>query len=284
MSSNGGKTWQTLPAPLQHGELVDIDVIDAGFWFAAGGYGARALYQFVDPGHTEPLAEAEILIPFDIELGDKKFPRGVYDVTLGHRGDEHVIELDREGEMPKDADVPEELEQAAKEQEDQKPPTCAEPCEITLPVDVTYEKEEVPPQPSGESGENAASAGLATLKNFFRIRLEPTASGIALVVQTAVTPPRNLALALAAVGAPQTSEGEARSVAKQAKKGGGLLDRARKAASGDVKGAVAGSGINPQGVSQRFKAAKSAPPGVYKITLRHTLDLFGGSKETKPNN
>ena len=284
ISRNGGKTWQNFPAPLEHGHLVDVETIDAGFWFVAGGYGANALFQYVDPNHTEPIAEAEILIPFDIELGDKKLPRGVYDVTLGHRGDEHVIEVDRESEMPRDADVPEELEKAAKEQEDQKPPACSEPCEVTLPVEVTYEKEEVPPEAAGESsGGDKAAGAVAALKNFFRIRLEPTASGIALVVQTAVTPPRNLALALAAVGAPQTAEGEARDVAKQARKDGGLLNRVKKAASGDVKGAVAGSGVNPQAASQRFKAAKSAPPAVYKITLRHTLNLFG-SKETKSNN
>jgi photosystem II stability/assembly factor-like uncharacterized protein len=298
ISRNGGKTWQPLPAPLDHGNLVDIAAVDAGWWFVAGGYGARALYHYVDPNHTEPIARGTIPLPVDVQVpGGKALPRGLYDVTMGHRGDEHVVKLERKGEVPADGQGSAGgqasasgqavggnvaagagataggggsagLEGAVEKQKGQKPPACAQPCVVTLPVGVTYEKENVTP---GAGGNDPKSF-------FFRINLEPTPTGVAVVVRTAVTPPRNIGLALAAVAAPQSSEGEVQQVAKKAAaKGGGLFGRIQKAASGDVKGAVAGA-VNPRATQQRLRAAKSAPPAVYKVTVRHTLDLFGGTQ------
>jgi photosystem II stability/assembly factor-like uncharacterized protein len=282
ISKNGGKTWQPFQSPVERGQLVDIAAVDAGWWFVAGGYGANALYHFVDPNHLEPIATGTVPLPVDVEIpGGRGLPRGVYDVTLGHRGDEHVVKLDRRGELPAGGgqapaasgaagqqDVSAGLDAQVAKQKGQKPPACAQPCTVTLPAKVTYEKENV----------SEGTAGKDPKSFFFRVSLEPTPVGVAVVVRTAVTPPRNVTLALAAVGAPQTSGGEAREVAKKAAdKGGGLLGRIQKAASGDVRGAVAGA-ANPQAAQQRLRAAKSAPPAIYKVTLRHSLDLFGEKK------
>lgn len=273
VSWNGGKTWEPGPSPIiESGSLVDIQVVDPGWWFVVG---THALYHFIDHIHIEPLASGRLPIPVDVKLpGGRALPRGLYDVMLGHQGDEHVLRLDRRGDVPAGAplspgsgtDASQEgaaqLETAVSQQETQQPPACAQPCGATLPAEVTYDKEEM--------------AGAKDMKSFFRISLEPTASGIAVVGRTAVTPPRNIALALAAVGASQNSEGEVRQVATKA---GGLFGRIRKAAAGDVRGAAAGSGVNPQATQQRLRAAKAAPPAVYKVTLRYPLDLFSGKKK-----
>jgi photosystem II stability/assembly factor-like uncharacterized protein len=269
ISRNGGKTWQPLTAPLDHGNLVDIEAVDPGWWFVAGGYGARALYHYVDPNHTEPIVSGTVPLPVDVQVpGGGALPRGMYDVTLAHKGDQHIVKLNRRGDVPANTEVPQGLETATTQQKNQRPPTCAQPCQVTVPANVTYEKENAP---QGAGGRDPKSF-------FFQIRLEPTPSGVAIVVRTAVTPPRNVALALAAVGAPRTTEAEARPAAQAtAERAGGLLGRVRRAAAGDVRGAVAGA-VNPQATQQRLRAAKSAPPAVYKVTLRHTLDLFGGTQ------
>jgi hypothetical protein len=273
VSRNGGKTWQPFQSPLDHGNLVDIAAVDAGWWFVAGGYGANALYHFVDPNHTEPIARGTVTLPVDVQAsGGRALPRGVYEVTLGHRGDQHVVKLDRKGDVASAASVTTSSQQgsqqesaagfaaAVESQKSQKPPACAQPCEITLPADVIYEKEDV--------------AG-RDLRSFFNISLDPAPSAVAIAVRTAVTQPRNVALGAAAVRASESSGADAPQVAKKAAtKGGGLFGRIQKAAGGDLRSAVAGAG-NPQATQQQVRAAKSAPPAVYKVTLRHSLDLFG---------
>ena len=255
MSWNGGKTWQTGPSPfIESGSLVDIQVVDPGWWFVAG---THAVYHFVDHNHTEPMASGRMPIPVDIKLpGGRALPRGIYDIMLGHRGDQHVLKLDRKGDVPAAAptptesgtDVPQEgvaeLKAAVAQQKTQKPPVCALPCAVTVPIAVTYEKEDIP------RGKSASS--------FFRVRLEPTPSGFAVAMRTAATPPRNVSLALAALGASQSSVLEARQLGTAAAQGRRIAGR-----------------INPQATQQRLRAAKAAPPAVYKITLRHSVDLFG---------
>ena len=292
VSGNGGKTWQKWTSPiLEAGALIDVAAVDPGWVFMAS---THALHHFVDPNHTEPIASGRIPIPVDVQLpGGRALPRGVYDVMLAHRGDQHVLKLDRKGEAgaagktatgtagqaptgtagqtqteasgrtqteaagqtppTSDSEAPQEgaaeLDAAVTRQKAQKPPACAQPCGATIPASVTYEKADV------AEGKNA--------KSFFRISLEPTASGVAIVIRTAVTPPRNVALALAAAGAPESSEGEAGDVAKKAAAAGkGLVGR-----------------INPEAAQKRLSSAKAAPPAVYKVTLRHTVDLFGEKKK-----
>ncbi len=287
MSRNGGKTWQAVSSPiLEAGALMAIAAVDPGWVFVAS---THVLHQFVDPNHTEPLASGRIPVPVDIQIpGGRALPRGVYDVMFGHRGDQHVLKLDRQGELSAsgqgtsasassgsqsgatdrsgDQASSAEMDAAVARQKSQKPPACAAPCTATFPAGVTYEKENV-------------GAGGTAATSFFRIALEPTAGGVAVVVRTALTPPRNIALALTAIGAPQSSDGEVRDAAKTAaKKGGGLFGRIQKAAAGDVRGAMAGAPVNPQAAQQRLRTAKAAPPAVYKVTVRHTLDLFGEKK------
>lgn len=276
ISGNGGKTWQAAPGPaIETGSLVAIAGVDFGWVFMAS---THALHHYIDPSHTEPIASGSIPIPVDVQLpGGRALPRGVYDVMLGHRGDQHVLKLDRKGEVPAAGQVPTGsapagqqeasagLDAAVARQKGQKPPACARPCTATLPARVTYEKEDI------KGGDD--------MKSFLRFSLEPTESGVAVVVRTAVTPPRNVALALAAVGAPQNSEREGRQVAKKtANRVGGLFGRIQKAAAGDLRGAAAGSGVDPQATQKRLRAAKAAPPAVYKVTLRHTFDVFGDKK------
>jgi photosystem II stability/assembly factor-like uncharacterized protein len=272
ISRNGGKTWQTAPGPGPvpgYGEinLGDIDVVDPGWWFVAG---QTALYHFVDPNHLEPIVTGTLPVPVDVQLpGGGALPRGLYDVTMGHKGDQHVVKLNRRGDVPPNTPPPQGLENATTQQSTQRPPTCATPCQATIPAaGVTYERENV--------GPGTGAAGQDPKTFFFRLTLEPTSNGVAVVARTAVTPPKNVALALAAVGAPSTTETEARpAAAATVERAGGLLGRVRRAAAGDVRGAVAGSGINPQATQQRVRAAKAAPPAVYKLTVRHTLNLFG---------
>ena len=291
VSGNGGKTWQKWTSPiLESGALIDVAAVDPGWVFMAS---THALHHFVDPNHTEPIASGRIPLPVDIQLpGGRALPRGVYDVMLAHRGDQHVLKLDRkggavaagkastgtvqgqtaaagqpgagaagrtqteaDGQTPPSSDMAAsqegaaELEAAVTRQKAQKAPACAAPCGVTIPASVTYEKADI------AEGRDA--------KSFFRISLEPTASGVAIVVRTAATPPRNVALALAAAGAPQNSEGEAREVAKK----------------GTAAGERLAGQINPQAAQQRLRAAKASPAAVYKITLRHTVDLFGEKKK-----
>ncbi|MEX1185174.1 MAG: YCF48-related protein [Gemmatimonadaceae bacterium] len=273
ISRNGGKTWQAATSPaLESGAFIAVDAVDPGWWFVAS---THALHHFIDPNHTEPIVSGRFPIPVDLRIpGGRALPRGVYDVMLGHRGDEHVLRLDRKGDVTTsrpgsssgEQESSAELDAAVARQRSQTPPACAAPCAATFPADVTYEKEDV--------------AGEADIGSFFRISLEPTGSGFAVVVRTALTPPRNVALALAAVGAPQSSEQEVRQTARSAgTRAGGLLGRIQKAATGDVRGAVAGSGLDARATQARLRAAKAAPPAVYKVTLRHSLDLFGENKE-----
>ncbi|MEX2109519.1 MAG: YCF48-related protein [Gemmatimonadaceae bacterium] len=263
ISRNGGKTWQPLPAPLDHGNLVDIAAVDAGWWFVAGGYGANALYHYVDPNHIEPIARGTIPLPVDVQIpGGRALPRGLYDVTLGHRGDQHVMKLERKGDVPAGGQTSAGFDAAVERQKGKKPPACAQPCVETVPAAVTYVKEAV-----GLGGSSS-----------LQIALESTPSGVALVARTVVTRPGNVALALTKPGAPQSSEPEVRQVAKEGgDKGGGLFGRIRKAAAGDVKGAIA-AGANPQAAQRPLGAAKSAPPAVFKVTARSTLDLFNETR------
>lgn len=255
VSWNGGKTWQPGPSPIiEVGSLVDIQVVDPGWWFLASSH---ALHHFIDHNHTEPIASGRLPIPVDIKLpGGRALPRGVYDIMLGHRGDEHVMKFDRKGDVPATAptstgsgtDAPQEgaaeLEAAVAQQKTQKAPVCAQPCVATVPIDVTYEKEDIP------AGKAAAAP--------FRLRIEPTPTGFAVAMRAAATPSRNISLALAALGASQNSVLEARQLGTATAQGRRIAGR-----------------INPQATQQRLRAAKAAPPAVYKITLRHSVDLFG---------
>lgn len=303
-SGNGGRTWQAARGPIvESGALVAIAGVDPGWVFMASDH---ALHHFVDPSHTEPIASGTIVLPVDVQIpGMRALPRGFYDVMFGHRGDNHVVKLDKRGDVPatspgqggaqaratgvgqrstgsgsqstvsgqaattSDTQIGEDgeaqLAAAVAQQKSRKPPACAAPCGVTVPVRASYQKEGI-----------GAGQGMGS---FLKFSLEPTASGVAVVVRAAVTPPRNVALALAAVGAPQSSEREAvQTATKTVEKVGGLLGRLQKAAAGDLRGAARGSGINPQAAKQRLRAAKAAPPAIYKVTVRHELDLFGEKK------
>ena len=276
ISNDGGRSWRPLSSPVTGptGQLVDIAVVDGGWWFVAGGYGARAIYQYVDPGFVDAIAEGIVPIPGTIKLpGGRRLPAGMYEVTLEHRGEEHTITLDRTGDVVPDTSAGGEAvafdttswrtDSAAAVD----PAKCS-PCEATLPVEVEYRVEEF-----GVQGKTRPR---------FRLSLEPTATGVAIVVDAAINPPRDAAVALAALGAQDNQEidanAAARKVGQATKKPGGLMGRLKKAAEGDVRGAAAGIAVNPQAAASRVKSARASAPTTYRVKMRYTLEVFRPKK------
>ncbi|HEX6058131.1 MAG TPA: YCF48-related protein, partial [Gemmatimonadaceae bacterium] len=101
VSRDGGRTWRPIVGPADRGRLVDIDVVDAGWWLVAGGYGSQAIHRRVDPSFRDEIARTSLPIPASIRLpGGRSLPAGMYDVSLAHDGEEHVLELERTGPAP----------------------------------------------------------------------------------------------------------------------------------------------------------------------------------------
>lgn len=266
ISRDGGKTWRPHSGPPTDGNLVDIAAVDAGWWFVAGGYGVHAIYQFADPGHVDAIAEGTIPIPGNVRLpGGRRLPAGMYDVTLEHRGDEHVLTIERTGDAPATVDTsgifnPETPTDTTVATD----PARCQPCEATVPVDVEYEVEEITPETKARSR--------------IRFSLEPTGNGVAIVVDAAVNPPRDAAVTLSALGVKEEQDVDVRETARKVddagKKAGGWRDRLKKAASGDIRGAAADVAVNPQAAVSRVKAARTTPPAMYRIKLRYPIEIF----------
>ncbi len=271
ISRDGGKTWRPHSSPPTTSNLVDIAAVDGGWWFVAGGYGVNAIYQFIDPDYVDEIAEGSIPIPATIRLpGGRRLPSGMYDVTLAHRGERHVITLERTGAAPVDSSRAAGSEPATDTGTPTPPgtpadvpPTC-DPCEATVPVEVEYAVEEVTPE--------------TTNRSRLRVSLEPTASGVAIVIDAAINPPRDADITLAALGIKQEQEVDAVTVVRKAgeatKKTASWRDRLKKAGEGDIRGAAAGAAVNPQAVVNRVKSARATPPATYRIKVRYAIDIF----------
>lgn len=269
VSRTGGRTWQAFPGPAAEFSLNDVQVVDAGWWFVATrGHRERGVHHYVDPAFVDAIATARVPIAGTIALPDgRRLPRGLYDVVLAHQGDRHQLTLTRAGDAPPDsaAGPPPGTTRSGSgsgaSAGDGAAPAC-DPCTATVPVDVEYEVEEITEKSSARPR--------------LRFSLEPTATGVAIVIDAAVTPPRDAALALAALGASTTTEADAVTTVQRAgdakKKAGGWADRLRKAADGDLRGAAAGA--NPKAATERLKSAKASPPGVYRIKVRYPIEVF----------
>lgn len=253
VSENGGRTWRTGPSMSTYTTLNGLAAVDGGWWFATATF-SPGLYHYVDTNYTAPIAEGALAIPASIELpGGKKLPSGMYRVSIAHRGERHILGLRRTGAAPSQGGEASEA--------------VCDPCEAELPVDVEYVVEEL-------DGEAGASPGL-------RLSLEPTETGLAIVLDAAVKPTRSMAAALAALGVPAPGGPETsttittQDAGETAAKAGGLIDRLQKAARGDLRGAAAGA-VDPSAAMERAASAKAAPWAIYRIKVRHTLDLVSG--------
>lgn len=285
VSEDAGRTWRPGPG-LSHGAanatLNDLQVVDPGWWLVTTEYN-KGLHRYVDPDYTAPIAEGAVPIPGTLKLpGGRTLPAGMYRVAVAHRGQEHILGLRRTGAVPA-TEGASGTAATARESDgtaatagsrgataaDAATPAC-DPCEVELPIAVEYTTEEVTAD--------------ARSRPRVRLSLEPTERGVAIVVDAAATPPTNLAAALAALGATGAGEQEmstsvtTRGTGETAKKVGGLMNRLKKAADGDLRGATAGAAVNPKAATERARAAKATPPAIYRIKLRHTLDLVGGGE------
>lgn len=295
ISGNGGKTWQKASGPIiESGSLIAIAAVDPGWVFMAS---THALHHFVDPSHTEPIAEGTLAIPGSMKLpGGKTLPSGMYRASIAHRGDRHILGLRRTGEAPMadgagaEGGVNEEGEEEGSNEEgeeegsneegeesesnaaDDEPEPDCDPCEAELPVEVEYGLEEL----NGETGEGARPG--------IRLSLEPTETGLAIVLDAAAKPTGDMAAALAALGASGSGEQEMTTnvstagAGEKVRSAGGFLGRLKKAADGDLRGASAGAAIDPKAATERVQAAKANPPAVYRIKVRHNLDLMSGGE------
>ena len=129
-----------------------------------------------------------------------------------------------------------------------------------IPVDLQYEEHE-----------SDSPSETAMIPADFRIGVEPTTNGVAIVVEAAVLPPLTSLPYLAALNISPTTTVNVR---EEKKKSGGFLDRAKKAAAGDLKGAVAGA--NPKAATDRVSAAKASTavaPSFYRIKVKYPLPL-----------
>jgi photosystem II stability/assembly factor-like uncharacterized protein len=251
MSRNGGRTWAPIAGPETRGRLVDVAAVDHGWWFAAGGYGANALFRYHDPSHSAAIAEGTLPLPWRAKLpGGRELAPGSYQITLAHRADEHVLTL---------APIADSARRAA-----------SDAAVVSVEAQYTAVNEQsdaAEPVSSGASAERRD-------RSRARISLEPTATGGVIVLDALVSLPRDVRVALAALGAGQGIDAN---VAMAGDSGSRLSDaagRARQAAAGDVRGALQGAGVNPLVMSQRASAARSASLTPYRIRLRYPIQLI----------
>lgn len=247
ITENGGRSWRALYDFPEYLRFTDVAVVDGGAWFLTA-WGVTAVHRFVDPDHFAPLAHGRVPLPDGLQSDDgRPLPAGLYDLLFGHRGSEHVLRLEYHGPGPEQAE--------AVDPEGDPVPEC-DPCVVSLPVDAEY----------------APDAASEEEDWWLRLAVEPTETGIAVVVDAGLRPPRDLSLAFATLGLAEDTDTDAGTVAKKA---GGLFGRVRRAAAGDVRNAV--QGANVRAAADRRSAASSAPVTLYRVRIRHALDVIPGS-------
>ena len=290
VSDNGGRTWKAGPNLPLRTTLTDVDAVDGGWWYATGR-GSPGLYHFVDPGYTAVVAEGSVAIPTQIKLpGGKSLPAGMYRVSLAHRGERHLLGLRRTGAAPRTA---EEGPAASPPDAGAGDAGACNPCEAEFPVEVEYETQEEPAggsgeEPAGGNGEEPAGGNgeEAGQRRGIKLSVQPTDRGLAIVLDAAVVPPRDFAIGLAALGVSGESPVEAtittREASRAKERASGLAGRLRKAASGDVRGAVADAPVNPRAVTERIAAVKAAPPAIYRIKVTYPIEILGGESGSRP--
>lgn len=259
ISRNDGRTWvagPTLPAPLPQ-QLHDIAVVDPGWWFAPSDREAK-VYGFFDPENDHAFGASTIDVPRSMRgaKSGNRIPPGRYQALLRHVGYEHALVLTLE-EPAEGSKIGVTGKKVLAENEY----ACTE-CEAVIPVDLEYSEMEASESEAEKASESAS----------FKIGLEPSEDGVAIVIEARVLPSLTAASYLAALNVTPNTEVD---VKQEKKKSGGFLDRARKAAQGDLRGAVAGA--NPKAASERARAAKAmqaAAPTFYNVKLRYNLPLI----------
>jgi photosystem II stability/assembly factor-like uncharacterized protein len=265
ISTTAGRTWiagPKLPLPLPQA-LHDIAIVDPGWWFAPSDRDAK-IYGFFDPENDHMLGAGEVTIPKSMrgEKSGNRLPPGRYTAMLRHIGYDHALVLS----LKEPAEGSRIGVKGAKLGENDY--ACTE-CEATIPVEVEYYEHS-----EGAAAEKAANDNARDNLNAFRITVEPSADGVTVVIDARVLPPTSAVPFLGALNVTQKTEIKADKTAVK-KTGGGFLDRAKKAAAGDVRGAL--EGVNPKTATDRAKAAKLAQtitPTLYMIRLRYNLPLL----------
>jgi photosystem II stability/assembly factor-like uncharacterized protein len=248
LSRDGGRTWR--PAGDLHSsiELLEVDVVDGGWWFAASDRPSRVFHWF-DPEFDALLAEGTLTLPSAVEFGaEGPFPPGEYEMMAGHVGHHHGLALSLVAPA-EGIEIGVEGEELAAYQ------YACDPCEFMTPVDVGYEVREYgtpadDPEPD--------------------FRLEPASDGLSIVLDARYSPPGDAAGLLAALGVSEETDIDVRQAATGSD-GGGLFGRLAKAASGDLRGAVAGA--DPAAATERARRAEASPPAYYHVVLRFPLSL-----------
>lgn len=244
ITENGGRSWRALYDFPGYFRFTDVSVVDAGAWFLTA-WGETAVHRFIDPDHLAALAHGRVPLPDGVRSDDgRPLPAGLYDLVFGHRGEEHVVQLEYSG--PLETDGAEDGAEPA--------PEC-DPCVLTMPVDAEYV-----PDPAADEEDW-----------WLRLAVEPTETGVELLLDAGLRPPRDLALAFATLGLAEEAETDAGTVAKKA---GGLFGRVRQAAAGNLRGAA--QGANVRAAADRGSAASRTPVTLYRVRIRHTLDVLEG--------
>ena len=249
LSQDGGRTWRDAGELHSSIELLEIDVVDGGWWFATSDRPSRVFHWF-DPEFGSLVAESTIMVPTAVALGDEgPLPPGEYDVVAGHVGHDHGLALSLVAPET-GVEIGVEGEELAENQ------YACDPCEAIVPLEMTYEVRE------------AGSEGNATEPGF---RLEPTSDGFAIVLDARYSPHEDTVGLLAVLGMRENTDVNIRQ-AGEASRGGGLFGRLAKAASGDLQGAVAGT--DPAAAAERARGAESSPPAFYHVVLRVPLRVI----------
>ncbi|HSL70328.1 MAG TPA: hypothetical protein VK864_08810, partial [Longimicrobiales bacterium] len=251
ISQNGGKTWRAVEGPWneQVTTFNSLAIVNGGSYYVGTGGTQVMVVRYFDPKYEAPFADGTVAIPFDFSLpGGDSLAAGTYQVTLEHRGDEHIIELERKGAAPNDSTKGRGLK-------------CADPCLGDVPVDVQYDFL------------NLAQAKPEALQ--LKFSLEPASNGLAIVADVPLRS-RDLQTTAALLLAANPAQPKDVTVTAQdaKKKGGGLLDRVKKAAQGDVKGALENAPVDPAAAAQRLKESRATTGAVYRIRVRYPIDLI----------
>ncbi len=185
ISGDGGRTWQSgrETGLTKTSQLVDVQFVDPGWWLIAGGRGAYDFYRYVDPDYVDPIARGTLPLPKPVEAPDGTvLPPGTYETQLVHHGLDHVLGLHLKDPA---ADVEIGVSTAPGDEPGPNQFAC-DPCDAEIPVNAEYDTQEL------KEGREAGS--------IFKLALEPTTTGFAIVLDAPATTSRDPSIALAALG------------------------------------------------------------------------------------
>ncbi|HUG39667.1 MAG TPA: YCF48-related protein, partial [Longimicrobiales bacterium] len=91
ISGDGGRTWSPGQGPrLGTAALVDVQIVDPGWWLVSGGRGAHDLFRYEDPSYAGTMVRGALTLPEAMGNRDgTALPPGRYDFRLRHSGLDH---------------------------------------------------------------------------------------------------------------------------------------------------------------------------------------------------